>query len=102
MTARGRVEEFGDLGDSLAAGFDVAHGGAGRLVPGLGHDELQRDFLVAEMSGGAVAELVEFPGVGAVGDGVVAEKDAAPVVAEPGPAGVRADVAGRCPAVARR
>src|SRR5450755_1283384 len=44
------------------------------------------------MSGGAVAELVEFPGVGAVGDGVVAEKDAAPVVAEPGPAGVRADV----------
>jgi hypothetical protein len=37
----------GDLGDGFAAGFDVAHGGAEVLVPGLGHDELERDFDVA-------------------------------------------------------
>ena len=43
------------------------------------------------MSRGAVAELVEFPAA-AGGDRVVAEQGAAPVVAEPGPAGVRADV----------
>ena len=50
MPAAGRAEEAGDLGDGFAAGFDVAHGGAGVLVPGLGHDELERDFGVAEES----------------------------------------------------
>ena len=41
-TAAG-CEDLGDLGDGFGAGFDVAHGGAGVLVPGLAHDELQRD-----------------------------------------------------------
>jgi hypothetical protein len=50
VPAAGRAEEAGDLGDGFAAGFDVAHGGAGVLVPGLGHDELERDFGVAEES----------------------------------------------------
>ena len=48
MLAAGWAEDAGDLGDGFAAGFDVAHGGAGVLVPGLGHDELERDFGVAE------------------------------------------------------
>jgi hypothetical protein len=60
-------------------------------VPGLGHDELERDFGVAEVVG-AVPELVEFQA------GIVVQQDAAAVIAEAGPAGVRADVAGRWPA----
>jgi len=48
----GWAEDAGALGH-FAAGFDVAHGGAGVLVPGLGHDELERDFGVA----GVVAAL---------------------------------------------
>ena len=44
MPAAGRAEEAGDLGDGFAAGFDVAHGGAGVLVPGLGHDVLRFRF----------------------------------------------------------
>jgi len=47
VPAAGRAEDAGDPGDGFAAGFDVAHGGAGVLVPGLGHDELERDFGVA-------------------------------------------------------
>ena len=34
------------LGDGRAAGLDVANGGARGLVPGFGHDQLQRDLLV--------------------------------------------------------
>ena len=41
--AAGWAEDAGALG-RFAAGFDVAHGGAEVLVPGLGHDELERDF----------------------------------------------------------
>ena len=43
------AEDASDLGDGFAAGFDVAHGGAEVLVPGLGHDELERDSGVAEV-----------------------------------------------------
>src|SRR6266702_4690428 len=59
---------------------------------GLGHDELERDFGVAEVGRGAVPELVELQA------GVVVQQNAAAVIAEAGPAGVRADVAGRWPA----
>ena len=92
MLAAGRAEDAGHF----AAGFDVAHGGAGVLVPGLGHDELERDLGVAEVGRGAVPELVELQA------GIVVQQDAAAVIAQAGPAGVRADVAGRWPAVARR
>ena len=43
----------------------------GVLVPGLGHDELERDFGVAEAGRGAVPELTELQA------GVVAQQDAA-------------------------
>ncbi|MGP4104338.1 hypothetical protein [Nonomuraea sp. KM90] len=60
-------------------------------MPGLAHDELQRDFGVAEMGGGTVAQLVQVePGVGV-------QQDAGAVVAEAGAANVRADVGGRRP-----
>ena len=85
--AAGWAEDAGALG-RFAAGFDVAHGGAGVLVPGLGHDELERAFGVAEVGRGAVPELVE------IQPGVVVQQDAAAVIAEAGPAGVRADVGG--------
>jgi len=39
----GQAEERGDLPDGFTSGFDVPHGGARVLVPGLGHDEFQRD-----------------------------------------------------------
>jgi hypothetical protein len=48
--APGRAEQAGDLGDCRVPGFDVAHGGAGGLVPGLGHNQLQRDLLIADVS----------------------------------------------------
>jgi hypothetical protein len=38
---RGDVEQGGDVGDGFAAGFDLAYGGAGVAVPGLGHDQLE-------------------------------------------------------------
>src|SRR6202021_322816 len=63
VAASGRAEQAGDLGDSLVAGLDVAHDGARGLVPGLGHDQLQRDLLVAEVGRGGVAELVEVQAV---------------------------------------
>ena len=59
VAAPGRAEQAGDLGDSLVAGLDVAHDGARGLVPGLGHDQLQRDLLVAEVGRGGVTELME-------------------------------------------
>ena len=70
VPAAGWAEDAGDPGDCSAAGFD-AHGGAGVLVPGLGHDELERDFGVAEAGRGAVPELAELQA------GVVAQQDAA-------------------------
>ncbi len=39
----GRVEQLGYLGDGGGTGVDVAHRCAGRLVAGLGHDQLQRE-----------------------------------------------------------
>ncbi|GII96500.1 hypothetical protein Ssi02_67310 [Sinosporangium siamense] len=57
-TAAG-CQDPGDLGDGFGTGFDVAHGGAGVLVAGLAHDELQRDFGFAEVGGGAVVQLVQ-------------------------------------------
>ena len=61
-------------------------------MPGLGHDELERAFGVAEVGRGAAPEVVELQ------PGVVVQQDAAAIIAEAGPAGVRADVAGRWPA----
>ncbi|WP_345574006.1 hypothetical protein [Nonomuraea rosea] len=58
-------------------------------MPGLAHDELQRDFGVAEVGGGAVTQLVQ------VEPGVLVQQDTGAVVAEAGAAGVRADVGGR-------
>jgi len=52
--------------------------------------------LASLLGRGGVPELVELQA------GVVVQQDAAAVIAEAGPAGVRADVAGRWPAVARR
>jgi hypothetical protein len=57
--ASAEVEQFGDLGDSVGAGADVAHGGAKVAVAGLGHDGLEKHVLRAKVSGGRVAELVE-------------------------------------------
>lgn len=54
----------------------------GFFVPGLGHDELERDLLLAEVRGGRVAELV---GVQAE---VLLHEDAHAVVVEAGPSGV--------------
>jgi hypothetical protein len=60
-TRRGRVQQLGDLGDSGGARVDVAHRGARRSVPGLGHDQLQRDLFLAEVRRGGVAQLVQSP-----------------------------------------
>jgi hypothetical protein len=64
VTAPGRSEQAGDLRDGLVDGLDVAHHGARGLVAGLGHDQLQRDLLVAEVGGCGVAELVEVQAAG--------------------------------------
>lgn len=81
-------EDAGDPGDGFAAGAGVAHGRAGVAVAGLGHDELERDLLLAEVGGGGVAELV-----GVQAD-LLIHADADAVVAEAGPSGVGADVLG--------
>src|ERR1035441_6086974 len=75
VSAPGRSEQAGDLGDGLVAGLDVAHDGARGLVPGLGHDQLQRDLLVAEVGRGGVTELVEVQAAG-----VLLEQDPGAVV----------------------
>ncbi|GAA4972646.1 hypothetical protein GCM10023334_097800 [Nonomuraea thailandensis] len=75
MGTAARCQDLGDLG-GFGAGFDVAHGGARILVPGLAHDELQRHVSVAEVGGGAVAQLVQ------VESGVGVQQDAGAVVAE--------------------
>ena len=49
VAAPGRAEQASDLCDGRVAGLDVAHGGARGLVPGLGHDQLERNLLVAEV-----------------------------------------------------
>jgi len=95
VAAPGRAEQAGDLGDGRVAGFDVAHGGARGFVPGLGHDQLERDLLVAEVGRRGVPELVQFQAAAGGGGGVLLEQDPCPVIAQAGPAGVRADVAGR-------
>jgi hypothetical protein len=84
-----RFEQGGDLSDGFGAWADVPHRGARVAVPGLGHDQLQRDTLLAEMGGRGVAQLVQLP------PGVPGEQDPGAVVAEPGPSGGRAQVPGR-------
>ena len=49
LLSLGRVEQLGDFGDGGGAGVDVAHHGSGRAVSGLGHDQLKRDLLLAEV-----------------------------------------------------
>src|SRR5580698_10146571 len=56
-----RFEQGGDLGDGFGAWADVSHRAARVAVPGLGHDQLQRDALFAEVGGCRVAELVQLP-----------------------------------------
>ena len=53
-----RFEQGGDLSDGFGAWTDVPHSGARVAVPGLGHDQLQGDALLAEMGRCGVAELV--------------------------------------------
>ena len=55
-------------------------------MPGLGHDELERALGVAEVGRGAAPEVVELQ------PGVVAQQDAAAIIAEAGPG----RCAGRC------
>lgn len=56
MWVAAEVEEFfGDVGDGLGAGVDVAHGGAGVAVAGFGYDGLQGHVVLAEVGGGGVA-----------------------------------------------
>jgi len=81
VATSGRIEQSSDLGDGCGAGVDVAHGGAWRLVAGLGHDQLEGDLLVAEVGRCGVAELVKLP------SRELLEQDAGAVVAEPGVAG---------------
>ena len=69
VAAPGRAEQAGDLRYGRVAGFDVAHGGARGLVPGLGHDQLERDLLVAEVGRRGVPELVQFQAVAGGGGG---------------------------------
>jgi len=54
-----RFEQAGDLSDGFGARANVPHHGARVAVPGLGHDQLQRDALLAEMGGRGVAQLVQ-------------------------------------------
>jgi hypothetical protein len=77
VSAPGRAKQAGDLGDGLVAGLDVAHDGARGLVPRLGHDQLQRDLLIAEVGRGGVAELVKVQAAG-----VLLEQDPGAVVAQ--------------------
>ena len=54
-------EQGGDLSDRFGTWTDVPHRGARVAVPGLGHDQLQGDALLAEVGGCGVAELVQLP-----------------------------------------
>ena len=54
-------EQGGDLSDGFGAWADVPHRGARVAVPGLGHDQLQGDALLAEVGRCGVAELVQLP-----------------------------------------
>ena len=90
-----RAEQAGDLGHGCVAWPDVAHDGARGPVPGLGHDQLEGDLLVAEMGGCGVPELVQVQPPAAGGGGVLLEQDPGAVIAQASPAGVRAGVAAR-------
>ncbi|MGH3189547.1 MAG: hypothetical protein ACRDPY_44945 [Streptosporangiaceae bacterium] len=79
-------EQGGDLGDGFGAWADIPHRGPRVTVPGLGHDQLQGDALLAEVGGRGVPELVQLP------PRVEGEQDPGAVVAEPGPPGGRAQV----------
>ena len=56
----------------------------------LGHDQLERNLLVAEVGGRRVAEPVQFQAAA-----VLPEQDPCPLIAQAGAAGMGADVAGR-------
>jgi hypothetical protein len=71
-----RFEQGGDLSDGFGAWADVSHRGARVAVPGLGHDQLQGDGLLAEVGGRGVAELVQLP----PGVPVGCQKSAYPVI----------------------
>jgi hypothetical protein len=83
-----RFEQGGDFSDGFGTGANVPHRGARVAVPGLGHDQLQRDTLLAEVSRCGVAKLVQLP------PGVPGEQDPGAVVAEPGLSSRRAQVLG--------
>ena len=53
----GADEQAGDLGYRCAAGLDVAPGGARGLVPGPGHDQLERNLLVAGVDRSSSTDL---------------------------------------------
>lgn len=80
---------LGDVGEGVETGLDVDAGRFLALVPGLEHDQLKGDALLAEVGGGGMPELVEVeaePHAGEV---------AGTVVTEPGSAGVGVQVGGR-------
>ena len=54
-----RFEQAGDFSDGFGTWADVPHRGTRVAVPGLGHDQLQRDALLAEVGGRGVAQLVQ-------------------------------------------
>ena len=97
VAAPGRAEQAGDLGDGRIAGFDVAHGGARGLVPGLGHDQLERDLLAAEVGRRGVAKLVQFQAVAGGGGetGLRAARNSGPLVREV-PSGRSSSRGSRC------
>jgi hypothetical protein len=66
-----RFEQAGNFSDGFGTWADGPHRGARVAVPGLGHDQLQRDTLFAEMGGRGVAQLVQLPA------GVPGEQDPA-------------------------
>jgi len=82
--APGRAEQAGDLGYGRGAGLDVAHGRARGFVPGLGHDQLERDLLAAEVGRRGVAKLVQFQAVAGGGGetGLRAARNSGPLVRE--------------------
>ena len=66
-----RFEQAGDFSDGFGTWADVPHRGTRVAVPGLGHDQLQGDALLAEVGRCGVAELVQLP------PGVPGEQDPA-------------------------
>jgi len=93
--APGRAEQAGDLGYGRVARFDVAHGRARGFVPGLGHDQLERDLLAAEVDRRGVAKLVQFQAVAGGETGLRAATNSGPLVREV-PSGRRSSRGSRC------